>query len=83
MRPIQVMLRLSIYVTLQRRMKIKFLIPVVGKGFVYGDGKVYDLPTAEAEYWIKEGNAQAVKGEPVQRPLIVQQIKTTKRPVKK
>ena len=58
----------------------------MGKDFVYGDGKVYDLPTSEAKYWIKEGYAQAhiVRKEPVQRPLKIQQIKgTSKRPVKK
>jgi len=64
-------------------MQVKFTTPVVGKGFVYGDGKVYDLPVAEAKYWIRIGYARAVEEkQPVQRPLKVQQVKAKRQPIK-
>ena len=62
-------------------MKVLFKKAVSGRGFAFGKGKVIDLPTAEAEYWIREGIAQ-VYVEPVQQPLKTQEVKATRQPVK-
>lgn len=62
-------------------MEVLFKKTVSGRGFTYSGGKVYDLPTPEAEYWIKEGKAQVHK-EPVQKPLITPKVKATRQPVK-
>lgn len=66
---------------------VRFLISVAERLSVFHSGRVYTLPTADAEYYISKGYAEKVreeKSEPVQRPLTVQQVKTTmKRPVKR
>ena len=63
-------------------MKVKILEAMVGKGFVYQKGKVYDLPPGEAEGYIRWGRAELVE-EPKQRKVVVQKVrKTSKRPIK-
>jgi len=62
-------------------MRVKFVKAVSGRGFLFGKGVVKDLPDSEAEYWIKEGYAQVYK-EPVQKPLVTQEVKKTRQPAK-
>jgi len=62
-------------------MRIIFNTVVSGKHSVYRKGRVYDLPTAEAEYWI--GERFTDKEEPEQRPLVTPEVKATTRPIKK
>ena len=68
-------------------MKVRFLISVAARNAVFREGRVYDLPPAEAEQYVSKGRAEFVIEEvkpPKQRPLTVQQVKnTTKRPVKR
>ena len=63
-------------------MKVKVLIGITGKGFVYQAGGVYDLPPGEAEEYIRWGRAEVAE-EPKQRKVVVQRVKkTAKRPIK-
>jgi len=68
-------------------MKIKFKTSIAGLDFVYGGGEVIDLPTADAQYWIREGYATEFKEDKkpgAQRPLEVQEVKKVDtRPVAK
>ena len=54
---------------------------------MYGGGEVIDLPTADAQYWVRIGYADSVdedKKPGAQRPLEVQQVKKVDtRPVQK
>jgi hypothetical protein len=65
-------------------MKVKILVGITGKGFVYQAGGVYDLPPGEADEYIRLGRAEVVKEEkPKQRKVTVQRVKKAeKRPVK-
>lgn len=64
-------------------MKIKFKTSVAGLNLHYTGGGVYDLPSNDASYWVREGLAEFVNEDEI-RPLIVQEIKKpSKRPVVK
>ena len=72
-------------------MKVKFLTSIAGIDFAYGGGDVINLPTAEAEYYIRVGKAEKCTDDitiEAKKP-IVQKVtankpatkKTQKRPV--
>ncbi len=67
---------LSTYVTQAPRMNIRFKTAVVGPDICVTVGGERDLPTRDAEYWIEIGYAEKVE-EPVQKKVIVQEIKRT------
>lgn len=65
-------------------MLVKFKTSVAGTNLHYSGGKTYDLPSVDANYWIREGLAELVEEQEEVRPLIVQEIKKPrKRPVSK
>jgi hypothetical protein len=64
-------------------MRVKILIGITGKGFVYQAGGVYTLPPGEAEEYIRLGRAVEVKEEPKAKPVRVQKVKAETRPVRK
>lgn len=69
-------------------MRVKFNQSVAGIDFVYGAGEVIDLPTSDANYFIRTGYAEkAVEDEKppaAKRPLKAEKARAVKtRPVKK
>jgi len=58
------------------------LTSIAGKDFVYAAGGEYILSAAEAEEYIRWGRAEKID-EPKQKPVKVQEVKATTRPIKK
>ena len=62
-------------------MKVKFLKTIAERFRTYRKGRVYTLSPTDAQYYIKAGKAEKYE-EPQQKKVVVQKVKTTKRPVK-
>jgi len=64
-------------------MKVKFIKATVEKFRTYGQGGIYDIPRADALYYIKIGRAEKVEEKkPKQRPVKINKVRAETRPVK-
>ena len=66
-------------------MKVKILVSMAGKDFVYQAGAVLDLPPGEADEYIRLGRAEEIKEEvkPKQKPVKIGEVKAETRPIRK
>lgn len=64
----------------QPRIKVRFIKTIATKYRAYRKGESYVLPRADALYWIREGKAEKVEE---QNKVVIQEVKTTKRPIKR